>query len=129
MPLTSIVLDKDDASTTTFTLIGQTNEGGEYRLVSRALNKPLSLQFAYKVGNAGSLSNDHLVITVKDVGVNSETSDTFTSSVKVDLSLSRNSEVAAFCAQDLMSYLGDLFTQAAWRDEIASGQLPATTKV
>jgi len=129
MALSTITLLKDNDSGVAFTQIGQTSEGGEYRLTSRALNKPLALTFQYKVGNPGSVSNDHLVIGIRDVGVNSNTSTTFTSSVKVDLSISRDSEVAALQAQDLMAYLGDLFKQAAWRDEIASGQLPATTKV
>jgi len=128
MSLSSIALVDDSSATTTFTQIGQTNNGAEYRDVTRSLSEPRSLMITYKVSPAGSKANDHLVISIRDVGINADTGESFTSSARVDISVSRDADTPALEAQDLMSFLGDFFTQAAWRDEVASAQLPTTAK-
>lgn len=128
MPLSSIVLDDHDSTHITLTLIGQTVSGGEYRDVTRALAAPLSLQFNYKIGPTNSKASDKLVVSLRDVRINTETSQAFLNQVRSEVTVSRDPQNPATAVEDLLALIADLFGNANFRAEIANGMLPSTAQ-
>lgn len=127
MSASVILLADDAAADVTFTLVSQTANGAFYKLVSRPLSEPLSLQFQYNIGAPGSKANDKLIVTVRDTKVNATTLEKCTGTIKVELSIPRDADaLGADFAEDLMSYIGDLLSHATWRGEIADAIVPST---
>lgn len=128
MPLATIVLTDHDTTNNTFTLIGNNTAGGEYRVVSRPLAKPLSLQFNFKIGPASSKANDKLVVSIRDVGINTDTGVTYINQIRTEASISRDTQSPATAAEDLMALLASLLSDADFRSEIADGILPSSAQ-
>jgi len=128
MPLATIVLNDHDSTDITLTLIGQTAAGGEYRDVSRALAAPLSLQFNNKIGPVNSKASDKLVVSLRDVRINTETSQAFLNQARTEITVSRDPQNPATAVEDMLAMLADLFGNANFRAEIANGMLPTTAQ-
>jgi len=128
MPLSTIQLHDHDATHVDFTLIGQTSAGGEYRVVTRALAAPMSLQFNYKIGPTNSKASDKLVVSLRDVRINTDTNQAFLNQCRLETTVSRDSQNPATEVEDLLALLGDLLSNANFRAEIADGMLPSTAQ-
>lgn len=127
MSASTIALADHSSADSTFTLAGATANGALYKDATRSLALPLSLQFAYNLGNPGSKSNDKLVTTIRNSAAHSTTGVVSTASIKVEISIPRDDDAhPAGSAEDLMAFVADLLGHSTWRTEIADGIVPST---
>jgi len=111
MASASYTLDKLDNTTTVFTLAGSTGRGAEYKLTSRALSLPLTLKIDFQVGATGSKGNDHLIVTIANT-VQDSSGVIGTGSVKIDVSVPRNSGWTGTDTDDLLAYVQSFLSDA-----------------
>lgn len=112
MASSTITLTDEADANIVYTLVGQTDKGAIYRNASRALGLPQGLNFSMNIGNPGAKGNDRIEIKLHDSVQNSETGLVSTGSVRVLISLPRDSAWTEQMSQDIMIQLQDLFADA-----------------
>lgn len=108
---TITVTDLADASVV-FTLAGQSEKGAAYKVATRSLSLPKTMDFQFSLGNPGSLGNDKLLITLKDSTLNSTSGKVVTTQVKVEASVPRDTSVTETVIADLFAHITSLLTDA-----------------
>jgi hypothetical protein len=112
MASSSITLKDKADSNIVYTLVGSSNNGAEFRNADRALGLPQSLSFQFIIGNPGAKGNDKVVMKLQNVVQNSSSGVVSTGSVKIELSVPRDSEWTTTDTEDLLIQLQDLFADA-----------------
>lgn len=106
-----------------YSLVSQHAKGAQFKLVTRALALPLSLDFNYQVGEPGSKGNDRCIVTLRDTVQNGTTGVVSTGSVKVEISIPRDSAWVSPYTENLLSSLVQLLTSGN-REKIADAIVP-----
>lgn len=120
---------------TTYTLVGATSRGAEYKDATQELSTPRTLKFIYNIGEPGSKAHDRLSVVISKTGLDAD-GVSHTGSVKVELSIPRCDTTAwpASTTEDLLANVADLLGvkdataaasgQTAIRIAIANGMVP-----
>lgn len=108
---TLTLVDLADANVV-FTLVGQTSNGATYKVATRSLSLPKTLDFQYQLGAPGSLGNDKLIVTIADSVANSTTGKVSTARAKLEMSVPRDSAVTETVISDLLAHFTSLLTDA-----------------
>lgn len=108
---TLTLVDLADANVV-FTLVGQTSNGATYKVATRSLSLPKTMDFQYVLGAPGSLGNDKLIVTISDTVQNSTTGKVSTARAKLELSVPRDSAVTETVISDLLAHFTSLLTDA-----------------
>lgn len=95
-----------------FTLVGQTSNGASYKVATRSLQLPKTLDFQFNIGSPGSLGNDKLIVTLRDSAANATTGKVVTAQAKLEVSVPRDAAVTETIVQDLMAHFTSLLTDA-----------------
>lgn len=114
--------DKADANVV-FTLVGQTANGASYKVASRALSVPKTLDFEMKLGTPGSLGNDKIIITIKDSAANEDTGLVKTLVAKLEVSVPRDPAITTTMVEDIFCHFVPLFVDAN-AEALADGLVP-----
>jgi hypothetical protein len=125
MPSASFTLTEQDTVTdVVFTLAGSTSKGAIYKVTDRSLALPQTLEFTNNIGNPGSKGNDHVVVSLKNTVQNGDTGLVSTGSLKMDLSIPRDSAWTSTDTEDLMAFLVDLLGTGSAIANLADGINP-----
>lgn len=108
---TLTLVDLADANVV-FTLVGQTANGALYKVATRSLVLPKTLEFQYQLGAPGSLGNDKLIVIIRDTTQNSTTGKVVTSTARLELSVPRDASVTETVMSDLLAHYTSLLTDA-----------------
>jgi hypothetical protein len=108
---TQTVVDLAD-NNVVLTLIGQTSAGAVYKLATRTLSTPFQLEYVYKIGAPGAKGNDKIIFTLRDTLNNATTGLHHTGSVKVEVSIPRDSVYTEVKSKDLFSYAASILSDA-----------------
>lgn len=95
-----------------FTLSGQSSDGALYKVATRSLSLPETLQFQYQLGSPGSLGNDKLIVTIADTTQNATTAKIVTTRLRMEVSVPRDAAATATTVNDLMAILASLLSDA-----------------
>lgn len=109
---THTLVELDDVTNVVYTLIGQTDKGSFYKNRDRSLALPQTLNFDFNIGNPGSNGNDRLKIALANSIQNSSTGQVKTGSLKIEVSVPRDSEWTTTDTEDLLAQVVDLLTNA-----------------
>lgn len=120
---THVLTELDDVTNVTYTLAGQTSNGASYKNKDRALSLPQTLEFAYNIGQPTAKGNDKLNITLKNSVQNGTTDLISTGSLKIVVSVPRDSAWTQTDTEDLLAQVVDLLTNAKIAD-IADAMVP-----
>jgi len=112
-PATLSWLEHSETAGKVCTLINTTPDGAIYRDLTRSLSLPFSVEFQYKIGAPGAKQNDHMIVLVKDSVVNSTTGVVSTASMRMDLSIPRDTTWTTTMSENILSGLGYLFCPLA----------------
>jgi len=119
---THVVHTKADADET-FTLASTTSTGAIYKVASRALSVPKTLEFKFELGNPGSLGNDKLSVIFRDSAANSTTGLVKTLQVKMEVSVPRDAAITTAMVEDNICHLANLLADAV-AENIADAIVP-----
>jgi len=105
------------------TLVGQGKGYANYKLVTQPLNRPIDLTLNYKVGEAGSKSNDHLIATMRCTYANTD-GTVSVGIASMDVSVPRGDGWASGNTENMVNMLTHLFggtARVANRETFADG--------
>jgi hypothetical protein len=105
MASASHTLTADNESTIDVDLVGQTPDGALYRLVTRSLAKPFAMEFQYKIGAPSAKGNDKVIVKISDTIQNATTGLFSVGSVKLELSIPRDTTWTETLSKDMLSYM------------------------
>lgn len=116
--------DVDTSGGTTFALVSTTANGALYRLSSRALQLPLSIEFAYKLGTPGQKGNDSLKVVIADTLQNATTKEVMQLRANLELSVPRDAATVtdAYITQ-IMGFMASIIGKSAHRTAIADASV------
>lgn len=101
---TITVKDKAD-NNVVFSLVGSTANGATYKVATRELSVPKTLEFEFRIGAPGSLGNDKVIVTLKDSVLNSDTGLVKTAQLKLEVSIPRDAAITSNVVEDLICHL------------------------
>jgi hypothetical protein len=101
MAASTFTITNHDDSTYVQTRVGSTADGALYKDTSRALSLPRTLEFINKVGAPGSKGNDRLSFVFRNTVQNSTTGLFSTGSLKLEVSVPRDSSWTEAMTRDL----------------------------
>lgn len=108
---TITVIDLADANVV-FTLAGQSENGALYKVATRSLSLPKTMEFQYQLGVPGSLGNDKLIVTMSDTVQNATSGKVVTARAKLEVSVPRDAAVTETVVSDLLAHFTSLLTDA-----------------
>lgn len=118
----SLTLDTE-AGTITLTKTGESMSQVEHKDLTRAIATPLSLVQTAKIGQPGTLGNDHIIIKASDAVSNTETGRTVVGSITVDVSIPRDAVFTAQHTEDLVCMVRSFLALTNQEDAIGQGVL------
>lgn len=110
MPSATQVLGNVGAETETYSLVGNTSSGALYKVATRPLALPKTMEFKFSLGTPGSLGNDRLAIIFQDAQQNEDTGKISVITAKLELSVPRDIASSETAASDLLSNIASLLT-------------------
>jgi len=89
MSSSSLTLAVSSSTTQAFSLVGDKADGAKWQAASLPMNTPYTVELTRKLAAAGSVGNDHVLLKISRTVLNATTGKYGTSSVTVDISLTR----------------------------------------
>lgn len=124
MASSSITLLTRAEANCVFALCGSTDRGAIYRVSSRALALPQSLEFQFILGPAGALGNDKLIVKLNNTLQNETTGKVVVLGAKLEVSVPRDATVSTDTyVKDILHELGSLLIDANV-DALADATVP-----
>jgi len=108
---TITVVDKAGANVV-YSLVGQTSNGALYKVATRSLNVPKTLEFQFSLGQPGSLGNDKVVVILKDSAANATTGLVKTLQVRMEISIPRDAAITTAMVEDNICHWQSLAADA-----------------
>jgi len=114
MSSSSLTLAHSSSSTTLFALVGDNAAGSRYLVGGRLLTTPYTIEISRKLATPGSVGNDHIILKASRTQMNNATGKYGTSSVTVDLSMTRvvDTVTQAQC-EELLGVIASLLNDSA----------------
>jgi len=104
----------DATNHTDFALVTTGATGGKWAVAGRSLSEPYSLEIQRKIGPAGALANDHIVLRLIRTDKNATTGKPATYSITMDISVPKDNSILTETVQKyILKQFGSVINDCA----------------
>jgi len=109
MASSTVALKYDASNTVTFELVSTSSTGAKWKVGSRSLSAPYSVEIIRKENSSGALANDHIILRMSRTEINATSGKPATLSATLDISIPKDQTILDMTAQkQLLKLFGDI---------------------